>query len=85
MEIVMDAETISEAGFDTYLTRELFTTDSGSLMVETRYTDASNLVGGIIGSEGILYLGSKQIKLDGRNRRITINDGVNDRVLIGGF
>ena len=79
MEIVMDAETISEAGFDTYLTRELFTTESGGLMVETRYTDASNLVGGIIGSEGILYLGSKQIKLDGRKRQILIGD----EILIG--
>jgi hypothetical protein len=83
MEIVMDAETISEAGFDTYLTRELFATESGGFMVETRYTDASNLVGGIIGSEGILYLGSKQIRLDGRNKRIIINDGVTDRILIG--
>lgn len=79
MEIVMDAETISEAGFDTYLTRELFATESGGFMVETRYTDASSLVGGVIGSEGILYLGSKQIKLDGRKRQILIGD----EILIG--
>jgi len=85
MEIQIDVQTISEAGFDTYLKREIFTQESGGIMVETRYTDASNLVGGTIGSEGILYLGSKQIKLDGKNKRITISDGINDRMLIGGF
>ena len=85
MEVIIDSQTISDAGFNTYLTREIFMSEDRNLMIETRYTDASNLVGGIIGSEGILYLGSKQIKLDGKNRRITISDGINDRVLIGGF
>ena len=85
MEIITDVQTISEAGFDTYLKREIFTEEGGGIMIETRYTDASNIVGGIIGSEGILYLGSKQIRLDGKNKRIVISDGVTDRVLIGGF
>jgi hypothetical protein len=85
MEVVMDIQTVTEAGFDTYLTRALYTSPSTGFSIETRYTDASSLVGGMIGSEGIIYLGSKQIKLDGKNRRITISDGVNDRVLIGGF
>lgn len=85
MEIIIDKNTATEAGFNVYLNRELFTTtDSNiSISVGTNYTDASSLVGGTIGSEGIIYLGSKQIKLDGKNRRIVINDGVNDRVLIG--
>jgi len=85
MEISIDTQTISEAGFDTYLTRAVFGEVSASINLATRYTDASNLVGGIIGSEGVIYLGSKQIKLDGKNKRIVISDGVNDRVLIGGF
>ena len=83
MQIEIDTATISEAGFDTYLVRASFTEDSGSVTIATRETDASSLVGGIIGEEGIIYLGSKQIRLDGKNRRIVISDGVNDRVLIG--
>lgn len=85
MEVIIDTQTVSDAGFNTYLTREIFMTQDQNLMIETRYTDASNLVGGIIGSEGILYLGSKQIKLDGKNRRITIGDGINNRVNLGRF
>lgn len=84
MEIVFDTQTITEAGFDTYLVRAMFPSGATPI-IETRYTDASSLVGGIIGGEGIIYLGSKQIKLDGKNRRIVISDGVNDRVLIGGI
>ena len=83
MEVIIDSQTIGDAGFNTYLTREIFMTEDRNLMIETRYTDASNLVGGMIGSEGILYLGSKQIRLDGKNKRIIINDGTTDRVLIG--
>jgi hypothetical protein len=83
MEVIIDTQTVSDAGFNTYLTREIFMTEDQNLMIESRYTDASNLVGGIIGSEGILYLGSKQIRLDGKNKRIIINDGTTDRVLIG--
>jgi len=76
MEVIFDTETISEAGFDTYLTRALFDTGESNVGIETRYTDASSLVGGTIGSEGILYLGSKQIKLDGKNKRFTIGDEI---------
>jgi len=85
MEVVIDTQTISEAGFDTYLTRALFGDTGASLDFTSRYTDATNLVGGMIGGEGIIYLGSKQVRLDGKNKRIIISDGVNDRVLIGGF
>ena len=83
MEVIFDTQTISDAGFNTYLTREIFVADDRNLMIETRYTDASSLVGGIIGSEGVLYLGSKQVRLDGKNKRIIINDGITDRVIIG--
>lgn len=83
MEIVQDIQTISEAGFDRYLIRTLLPEGTASVSVGTTYTDASNLVGGIIGSEGIIYLGSKQVRLDGRNKRIVINDGTTDRVIIG--
>lgn len=85
MEIVIDTQTATEAGFNVYLNRELFgTTDSNvSISIGGNITDASSLVGGIIGAEGIIYLGSKQVRLDGRNKRIVINDGTTDRVIIG--
>lgn len=85
MEIVIDKNTASEAGFNVYLNRELFgTTDSNvSISFGGNFTDASSLVGGIIGAEGIIYLGSKLFKLDGKNRRITISDGNTETILIG--
>lgn len=85
MEIVFDTQTLTEAGFDKYLLRAIFEDGQASVSIQPRITDANSLVGGIIGGEGIIYLGSKQIKLDGKNRNIIISDGVNDRVLIGGF
>ena len=85
MEIVVDKNTASEAGFNVYLNRELFgTTDPNvSISFGGNFTDASSLVGGIIGAEGIIYLGSKLFKLDGKNRRITISDGNTETILIG--
>ena len=84
MEIVFDTQTITEAGFDTYLVRALFP-EGSNVSIQTIHTDASSLSGGIIGGQGIFYLGSKQFKFDGKNRRMTIADGVNDRLLAGGF
>lgn len=83
MEIVQDTQTLTEAGFDKYLIRDILPISDSISMTETRYMDANNLVGGIIGNEGILYLGSKQVRLDGKNKRIVINDGTTDRVIIG--
>jgi hypothetical protein len=86
MEIVIDKNTIGEAGFNVYLNRELFATTDSNISITAgggSYTDASSLVGGIIGAEGIIYLGSKQVRLDGKNKRIVINDGTTDRVIIG--
>ena len=85
MEIVIDTQTATEAGFNVYLNRELFTTTDSNVSISfgSNFTDASSLVGGIIGAEGIIYLGSKQVRLDGKNKRIVINDGNTDRVIIG--
>jgi hypothetical protein len=35
------------------------------------------------GSTGIITVGNSNVKIDGVNKRIIINDGTNDRVLIG--
>lgn len=83
MEVVFDTQTVTEAGFDTYLIRAMFPTGTTTPIIETRFTDASNLVGGTIGGDGIIYLGSKLFKLDGSNRRITISDGNTETILIG--
>ena len=86
MEIIVDTENITEAGFDVYLDRNLFIGENSSVSMTLRTTtDANSITGGIIGSEGILYLGSKQIRIDGKNRNIVTRDGINDRVLIGDF
>ena len=83
MEIVFDTQTLTEAGFDKYLLRAIFEDGQASVSIQPRITDASSFVGGIIGGEGVIYLGSKQVRLDGKNKRIVINDGVTDRVIIG--
>lgn len=83
MEIVFDTQSVTDAGFDTYLIRAMFPTGTTTPITETRFTDASNLVGGTIGGDGIIYLGSKLFKLDGSNRRITISDGNTETILIG--
>lgn len=83
MELIIDTQNLQDAGFNTYLTRAIPGPIREGISLGERTIDANSLVGGTIGSEGIIYLGSKQIKLDGKNRRIVISDGVNDRVIIG--
>lgn len=79
---IMDIETISEAGFDKYLNRNLY---DRSEPWAKRQTDAYNLAGGIIGKGSVIYLGSKLWKMDGANQRQVVNDGVTNRILIGKF
>ena len=83
MEVLFDKNTVTDAGFDKYLNREFFPRTQNLFSLERSTVDASSLVGGIIGEEGEIYLGSKQVRLDGRNKRIVINDGTTDRVIIG--
>lgn len=78
--LTIDVKTISEAGFDEFLNRDLFPV-VGELV--KRQLDAYNFAGGIIGDKSVIYLGSKLVKLDGSNQRILISDGVNNRVVIG--
>jgi len=83
MEVVFDTQTITDAGFDKYLTRTLTGLEASTLTSTNSYTDPNSLVGGTIGANGVIYLGSKQVRLDGKNKRIVINDGKTDRVIIG--
>ena len=79
MEVEIDTKTVTEAGFDKYLIRSINPQEAGIAGSGVRTVDPNNFVGGTIGGEGILFLGSNQFKLDGRNKRITIED----KVLIG--
>ena len=83
MEIVFDTQKITEAGFDTYLIRVIAPEGVPVSFADNRLTDASNLVGGTIGGEGVIYLGSKQIRLDGRRGTMVWNDGTQDVVTLG--
>jgi len=44
---------------------------------------ARSILTGLLKGTTTISLGDKNIKLDAANRRITISDGTNDRVLIG--
>ena len=83
MEIEIDTETIADAGFDRYLFRAFVEESGGVTGSFSRTMTADSIVGGVIGTEGVIYIGSTNIKLDGQNKRIIINDGSDDRILIG--
>lgn len=52
---------------------------------QARQLSATNLIGGIFGKDAVMYLGSMQVRIDGKEQRILVNDGANDVVLIGKF
>ena len=84
IKVTIDQETITDAGFDRYLSRSVFEDAViSTAMPESRTIPAENIVGGVLGSEGVIYVGSKNIKIDGKNKRILISDGTTDRILIG--
>lgn len=76
-----DIETIKDAGLDKFLSR---VKSAGKIANPfTKYTEATNISGGTLGNNAIFNVGSKQVKIDGPKSRITVNDGVNDRILFG--
>lgn len=79
IEIDRDVETIEEAGFNRYMMRTWY---KGTSFTQ-RAVKAESLVGGTIGSEGLIYIGSKQFRIDGEKIEIVLNDGTKDRLLIG--
>lgn len=83
MEIEIDTETIADAGFDRYLFRAFVEESGGVTGSFSRTMTADSIVGGIIGKEGVIYVGSTNIRLDGQKIQIVMNDGTTDRLLIG--
>ena len=82
MVVVKDVNDLGEAGFDKYLIRMDYN-EGGQYL--SHYINPNTLVEGVLGQSGIMYLGTNLIKIDGNKKQIVINDGANDRVLIGKF
>lgn len=49
----------------------------------TRILPRNLATSGVLPGNTVIQLGSNNILIDGKNRRITMNDGVNDRILLG--
>jgi hypothetical protein len=79
----VDGHDLKKAGFDDYLNRTDYGKVDDILGGTRRTVSVSNLATGQLGGETVMELGSDAIKVDGQNRRITIHDGVDTRVLIG--
>lgn len=78
MKFKIATKSLDEMGFSKF--NQKITGDS---FLSSRYNSASDIAGGLLGKDTIIYLGSTFVKVDGKNKRIIINDGANDRVLIG--
>lgn len=74
-----DINTITDAGFNKRLTR----TNFNPVATKSQYTSASNLAGGTLGLNAVINIGSELVRIDGPKGRIIINDGTNDRIIIG--
>lgn len=68
--------TIEDAGFDKYLRR---TNYGGG---DPRYNSVRNIASGTMSDDTVINVG-RYVKIDGKNRRIVVNDGTDDRILIG--
>lgn len=76
IKVVMDAKTLEDAGYDSYLAKEY-----GSNMENTRrYVSAQDFLGGALGSNTVIEIGN--IRLDGKEGRIVIREG-QDLIVIG--
>lgn len=80
MEIIRDIETIEDAGFDGFLNRSSEWQGGGGQ--ERGSVKFQKIAGGRLSANSVLEVGPN-IKIDGRNKRIIVNDGANDRILIG--
>lgn len=79
-DIEKDLNTIEEAGFDKHGIKSWYEAGKDWL---PRTTKAHNLVGGLIGKESPIYIGTKLFRIDGKKSRILISDGADNRILLG--
>lgn len=80
MAVETDVKTIADAGFDQYLKSSHYGMQQMPNGVSSRFVGLQNLNGGNLGNI-VIKIG--KITIDGVHDRITVNDGINDRVVIG--
>jgi hypothetical protein len=44
---------------------------------------STDIAGGIFRSQGVMYIGNKQVRIDNKEPKLVINNGVQDNILIG--
>lgn len=93
IKINTDTKSISEMGYDNFgnkkspygmgatsISSSGGTFSSGDTDIQRK---SSALVGGTISNETVISIGNGLLKIDGVNKRIVVNDGGTDRILIG--
>ena len=56
---------------------------SNAYPIDPRIMPRNIVASGVLPGNTVIYLGDKNIKISGRDRNITVNDGTNDRILLG--
>jgi hypothetical protein len=82
MEVIKDANTVADAGFDKFLTRE----DPSSMEIPGSGRDqvlASSILSGKLGKDVVIELGNGRMQIDGKHDRLLVNDGTRDRFVLG--
>lgn len=79
--MIVDTNTIEDAGFDKFLRRGMIKTQPYYGNVNKR-VPIWDLLGGEMAADSVINVGPN-IKIDGKNKQIVINDGADDRILIG--
>lgn len=83
-KVEIDTKDLNEAGFDQYNTKERwFPVTSSGYETGRRAQKAVNIVGGTLGKQAKLEIGSDKFRLDAERQHLVVNDGVHNRVLIG--
>lgn len=81
MKVDIDFDNIDKAGFDKFLRKQDYTASNNQAI--SRYKSLRDIKGGMLSNNAKLYMGSNQMLFDGKGVKQVVNDGVNDRVLIG--
>jgi len=81
MKINQDIKMIEDTGFNELGDRGLYQ-PSGNLDMDD-YRLAAGMVGGRTGTDAGILIGGTGLKLDSKNRRITVKEGSETRLFIG--
>ena len=79
-KVKVDVKNLKDRGFDALNIR---TQNDPGVAVAQRYLKAEDLTGGTMGAQGRINIGSKELVMDGKDRRLLVNDGADNRVMMG--